>query len=276
MKNIDLEELKRIEFNLLVQFDEIANENGFRYTIAGGTLLGAVRHKGFIPWDDDIDISMPRPDYNKFIDYCKKEQTPFKLICHETDNRYGYLFAKIADKRTVIEEENGNRENAELGVYIDIFPIDGLGNSLEEAKEIFAKTSFKRELLVAANWKRYFRSKRRPLYQEMIRFPMYLISRFMSYEKLIKSIEKIYLNIDFNECKYVGCICGVYRLKDIFPQKVYSKYTKLEFEGRKFNAIADSDCYLSQFYGDYMKLPPIEKRKTHHTFKAYYKFQQTI
>ena len=123
-KAIELDQLKKIELGILQEVHNVCIEQGLRYSLAGGTLLGAVRHGGFIPWDDDIDIMMPRPDYNKLIEYCMNNETPFRLVSTETEKGYGYIFAKAVDQKTFIIEQNGNRGNADMGVYVDIFPID--------------------------------------------------------------------------------------------------------------------------------------------------------
>lgn len=271
---IELAELKTIELEILTNVANLCDSLGLRYSICGGTLLGAIRHKGFIPWDDDIDMFMPRPDYNKLISYCKNNETAFDLLCFETNPDYGYLFAKAMDKNTVIYEENGNPTNLDMGVYIDIFPIDGLADTYEESKKLFSKTSFKREMLVAKNWKRYFRSKTKAWYYEPIRFAFFVVSRFVSRKKLIASIQKQYAHIDFDSCKYAATVCGAYRLKEIMPMEVYQPYTELEFEGRKFKAMQAWDTYLKNIYGDYMQLPPEDKRVTHHTFQAFHRINK--
>ena len=106
MKMIDLEEMKKIELRTMEEIDSICKANGFRYSLCGGTLLGAVRHKGFIPWDDDIDIFMPRQDYDAFVKYCVENETPFALLCTETNSDYGYIYAKAIAKDTFIVENS--------------------------------------------------------------------------------------------------------------------------------------------------------------------------
>lgn len=268
-KELSLEELKQKELNLLIQIDQICRKQGLRYFLVGGTLLGAVRHKGFIPWDDDIDVAMPRPDYERFLSYCQVNCPQFLTLCSRFEPQYGYLFAKICDADTIMIEKNANKNNVQMGVYVDVFPIDGLGESEKSARKIFARTEFQRELLVAANWKRYFRSKTHAWFYEPIRFAFFLLSRFVNLKKLIASIEKKSAEYDFDKSKFCGALCGAYRKKEIMPKEIYSEYMELQFEGHPFFALKYYDYYLRHIYGEYMQLPPEDKRVTHHAFRAY-------
>jgi len=268
---ISLEELKKIELNTLIDVHNLCEELGLRYSLAGGTLLGAIRHGGFIPWDDDIDIIMPRTDYNKLIEYCQNNTTPFRLVCNETVNTYGYLFAKAVNPNTVIIEDTINRSNVEMGIYVDIFPVDGLADDFESAKEKFNEHRIRRELLVAYNWKHFFRSKTRSIIYEPIRLACYIISRFIDPQKMINKIQKQYAPENFDKCKYSASICGVYRTKEIIETQVYSEYRDIVFEGKTFKAMKNCEIYLEHLYGDYMQLPPEDKRVSHHMFKAYWK-----
>ncbi len=269
-KQIPDRELKNIQYEILTQLDALCKQLNIRYSLCGGSLLGAVRHKAFIPWDDDIDIIMPRPDYNALISYCKEKETVFRLISHETEKEYGYLFAKATAKNTVITDENCGTDKLSYGVYVDIFPVDALDDTREKSLKLFRKTDLLRNILIAKNWKRFFRSKSRSIIYEPVRLAFFILSRFFSKKFLISRIEKQYKK-DFGTTKYCACVCGSYRSKEILPTTVYEQYTELEFESGSFMALKNYDTYLTAIYGDYMTLPPKEKQVSHHSFTAYYK-----
>lgn len=285
MKKISSEELKQIQLNVLCQFRNICEKEGFRYSLIGGSLIGAVRHQGFIPWDDDIDVGMPRPDYERFISYCrnhldKKDDSdasyyiPFGIVSHELDKRYKDLSAKIFDKRTICVERFANRWNCEYGAYVDVFAIDAIADTYEEALKRMNKIRLYRELLIAAQWKRYEKSisdKKKSWFYELARFGCYILSRFIDADKNVIKTEKYFMNNDFEKTAFVALVNSPYRNKEIIPASVYKSYRTVVFEGEIFKAVEDYDTYLKAVFGDYMKLLPIEKRVTHHSFDAYWK-----
>lgn len=212
---------------------------------------------------------MPRPDYEKFKSYCFSHKTFFSLICNEINPQYGYMFAKLCNPNTSIYEENGNKFDIDMGVHIDLFIYDGMGDTFQAAKRAYKKSSLRREILVAANWKHFFKSKTHPLYYEPVRFLLFLISRPFKFTNLINRIESMYQACDFYSSKYVGNLCSGIRSRSVIERSIFDYYVELEFEGERFKVFKGYEFYLKNTYGDYMKLPPLEKRTTHHTFKAY-------
>lgn len=273
MKILTNQDIKQVSLQVLSEIDSICRENKIEYSLAYGSLLGAIRHSGFIPWDDDIDIFMRRADYEHFLKVaCDKNRT-FELKSIHTDDKYYYLFAKASSLDTKVVEENSNRFNCQLGVSIDIFPIDGLGNTEDEAKTHLKKHRFNRNIIVATNWKKFFRSKTRSVLVEPFRFMFFLISRLGKHRKLLSTIEDYYSSIDINKSLFCGnSVDNNYGDREILLSEVVSEYEDVEFEGRRYRKIKHHDEYLKTIYGDYMQLPPKEKRVTHHSFKAYWKY----
>ncbi len=273
MRQLTLEELKERELNLLIKIRDFCNQEGLRYYLCAGTLLGAIRHKGFIPWDDDIDIAMPRPDYDRLVELylAGKCDIGVKLLCVQTEPKYAYTFAKVWDADTLIIEKVGNRNQVELGVHIDIFPMDGYGKDEKEAIKNFKKTHLSMELLVAYNWKKFSRSRVHTILYEPARLILFLLSRFINSEKTVKKLESYYRAISFDESEYTSTIMSSYRANGIIPKKIFDGSIMVEFEGEMFSAPIGYHELLEQCYGNYMLLPPENKRQTHHTFDAYSK-----
>ena len=275
-KLIKQEQIKEIELKILKELVEICDEQSIRYRICGGTLLGAIRHKGFIPWDDDIDIMMPRKDYEKFIEYCNSHKTEFKLICHQNTDECYRLFAKFYDDKTEVEECENALNICKNGVWVDVFPLDGLGDSLQQAEKILKKTKLKRQLLDMSVWKsfklyrKYTTTTKKGFVYTLGRYILYLISRFTNKQRLIKKIEAQYKNIDFDSSVYCGAVCGAYGAKEIVERAYFDEFIEVEFEKMKLKAPIGYDKYLTSIYVDYMVLPPPDKRVSH-PIDAYYK-----
>ena len=271
MKKITLEEQKKIELDILKYTKKICDKNNLRYYLAGGTLLGAIRHKGFIPWDDDIDILMPRPDYEKFSEIMKNENNRYLLLTPEQDDYY-YLFNKLVDKNTILNEYWTNPIK-NMGVYIDIFPLDGFPDD-EKEYNIYADKLLKEYndltnsridgyKMAIYRWKRVVKC--------IIKYPLYFAKKIIPWKKrqlnLIDNMKKY----KYEDSKNVAFILSAYKKKEILNKKIYDDIILVQFEDEKFNAPSGYDDYLKALYGNYMELPPIEKRKTHHFFDAYWK-----
>ena len=271
MRKISDSDLKIIQFNILRNFKAVCDLINVNYSLIGGTLLGAVRHKGFIPWDDDIDVCMTRDDYRIFEDYCLSNKTDFVFLSNETEPNYGYLFAKLFDPNTIQNEFVGNRKQIEIGVHIDLFIYDAMADTYKDSIKTYNKSKILRELLIAANWKKYSKSKTHKWYYEPARLMLFVFSRFISYRKTIRIIEKMYINNSFSSKKYVANLSSDKRTKSIIESSCFEKYIELVFEGEKFKVFDRYEVYLNNMYGDYMTPPPENKRITHHSFEAFYK-----
>ena len=273
MQEIELSELKNIQLNILKYIKKICNENGLRYYLCGGTLLGAIRHGGFIPWDDDIDIFMPMPDYKKFIELFNENKidtenyilfNPYKI------KKYHYLFSKLVDKRTVLIENNSPKiEN--LGVNIDIFPICGLPN-VKEKRLLFIdslKESYDKFIKTDDSLWNYSKNKYKRILKTIIRYPYYILNKNKNMKNIILNMMEEY---SFDDSDFVAFYFTIYNIeREITRREVYSKTIDIKFEDDYFSAAVGYDEYLSNLYDDYMKLPPIEKRITHHDFKAFWR-----
>lgn len=256
MKNsklIGLKELQKLQLQILIDFDKICKKNNLKYFLAGGTLLGAVRHKGFIPWDDDIDVAMPRTDYNKLIKLSKELPEKYQLICPEKVKQYKILFSKIVYKK-YFEVEKGLKDN--YGIFIDIFPLDGLGNNKHKARIHAKKILIMRTIINICFLDNNLFSK----LLKKIHF------NNLTYRILMRTFNKY----NYHESKYVGSIAGGLRMLDeIFEYRVYSETMDMEFEGKIFKGMKYYDEYLTRMYGDYMKLPPKEKQVAEHNVEIY-------
>lgn len=252
MKKIDLIEYKRLLILLLKEIDTFCNEKELTYYLDSGTLLGAVRHHGFIPWDDDIDLAMPREDYEQFINTFNSKNG--EIISFKSNSQYFYPYAKVNYKRSkVIEVELPQIDG--LGVNIDIFPLDGMPNQLYLRR-------IHQDFLM-------FLNKTRALMVRIKRkVPCYLKPLFR-WKLLVFWIDKLGKKYSIKNSLFCGNIVATtVRHKEI-PIQCFNSTVYVDFEDGKYPAMSGYDEYLRRLYGDYMKLPPKEKQVARHNIEAY-------
>lgn len=269
MKVIDTPEMKQVLLDMLSELHRICEDNGLTYYLTGGTLLGAVRHKGFIPWDDDIDVLMPRSDYQKLLSLSDFffSNSDFGIVDLFKTPNYIYPYAKLVHNRTIAEEFVDNKTH--FGIWIDIFPLDNMSDNRKDAESLFYKIKKYRNFLQVKNVKN---SNDRVFYKTLALTVGKISTIFYSRFSILKKIDSLCRSYESTKMSKYVCVSsvGTYGIKEIMESDLYLKAVPLEFEGRIFNAPVGYINILSNFYGDFMKLPPKEKQVTHHSFNAYW------
>ena len=269
MKRMTLEEVKQVELEALKYLKKVCKKNNLTYFLCGGTLLGAVRHQGFIPWDDDIDVALPRIDYMKLLKIIE-DNGEYKILSPYNDNKYYFFFTKMVDKRTILIEKGSPKIN-KLGVNIDIYPLDGLPFKEPERFLNLIRREFinfffsRRDLYYTSN------TGLKRLLKIFLYFPKHIYLSKINWSKRKKNVLSLMEKYDFDKSKKVTFTLPRYGTKEIFDKEVFYKTVDVKFEGEYFSAPIGYDKYLSSLYCDYMKLPSEDKRKSHHYFRAYWK-----
>lgn len=262
-KNINIEELKSLQLQILDDIHTFCIKHKLRYFLAYGTLIGALRHQGYIPWDDDIDIMMPRPDYDKFIELYNQKDSPFRIVCLENNNDYDLPFGKVHDSRTLMVESMYNSKPT-YGVYIDLFPLDGYSD---------AKTVLKAQRLRnILNVKKAKLGKGRGFIKDCAIFFAKIMLIGTSVRKILLKMNKLARKEKYETADRVGYITCLGRGEsNIFPKKYFSNTILSAFEGREYCIPSNSHEILTSIYGDYMQVPNEEERISTHTFKAWWR-----
>ena len=254
-----LDGLKKVELNILKAFVDICDKLDLRYYVLGGTMLGAVRHQGFIPWDDDIDVGMPRQDYEILLAK-GQDLLPEGLFLqtHITDPDYPANFAKIRDSRTTFVESSLKNCHIDHGIYIDVFPLDFYPDTSVKAFE-------RKKLLLSLRITDAFSTTGMKTKTKMVR----CLSRVLypSIKGAVAKREQLFRSVTKGE--KIANHCGAWGKKEIVPAHGYGQGTDLTFEGMTVKVPDDYHSWLTQVYGDYMQLPPEEKRIPHHYVEAF-------
>jgi len=260
MTTITAEELRSIQLDLLRKTADFCERNGIRYYLCGGTLIGAIRHQGYIPWDDDIDISMPRPDYDRFIRIFNQPDNYYQVIEMSINKTYSLPFAKVHDTRTIVDELKYAKD--QYGVYIDIFPIDGVG----EDKQVFNILKW-RKILHTKKANYFQRTTRKKIINTLGKIILLPFSVHQILEKMDQEARKY----PFGSTPRAGIIINPYGISEIMDIHIFDKAIPKRFEDRDYMVPEGYDAWLRSIYGDYMQLPPENERHNPHVSIAYWK-----
>lgn len=245
LHRLSQDEVKKVQLNILKKLKECSIEYGIRYYLHAGTALGAVRHRGYIPWDDDVDVFVPIDDYLKLIHILENDKR-YKIISQfNTDYYYGWGFGYMIDCNTICDV-NKFPIQISLGQSIDLFPLYGIPED-EREKDIYINTVKNLESKCLISIKDEDRIN------------------------AINILNKFLLNYNYNECKLVGNVLMPAFVNDIYEKDILGNGLEMQFENLLLNIPEKYDLFLKQLYGDYMQLPPVEKRKGEHFYHTYFK-----
>ena len=261
-KKIDDDVMKKlhdVQIEILDEIVRVCDELGIDYYLIGGTLLGAIRHKGFIPWDDDVDLGMLREDYEVFISNAPSIlDDKYDLQCYETDDKCYFPFVKIRKKNTIFNEDEIKDLDVNKGIFVDIFPMEVISNPNSKKLRVDAmliKNIWEVVLLKTGVYKSA-KGTRHPFLSKAL--------SMFSLNYLKKWQMKLLRKQNSSKGNYVSILVGAYNYrKDTYKKSELIPTSKVLFEDKYYKSFANPDYYLKHLYGDYMKLPPKEKRVNH-------------
>lgn len=261
---INENECKSRLLELLCSFDQICKQNNLTYFLMWGTLIGAARHQGFIPWDDDIDVGMPREDYLRFAEICKNENESYRFLCDSNVPDYPLFFGKFTDKKTVIRSKFSNNFPG-VGLFIDVFPIDYCNVQEKHISKMSKKLLNYERMLNLSNMKQFW-----PARSKVKSAVKYILFRYAAFRgvtywkhKHQKLLENICSASENGTCTF--CVCGSWILRSEW----FSTAVSLTFENKRFMCPVGFDSVLAYRYGDYMKIPSVEKQVSVHDFDVF-------
>ena len=257
MASYDIDTLHAHILKIMLSVDRVCREHGVRYYCWAGTMLGAVRHKGFIPWDDDMDICMPRPDYDRFMAHAHEWlPQPLEALSIETSATFPGSFGKIVDSSTTLIERGHSDYVA--GIYIDVFPIDGISPNKLMQRVAVTRYKLLDKLLYFLHRDPYKHGR------GLAAWPILLLQKLFSHEWACRQLRAANLAYDYESSEYVLDYDDGF--SGIIRKKVLGTPLPVEFEGHEVMGVEHYDEYLRTKYGDYMKVPPHDHQRQHNFF----------
>ena len=266
MNQNDLRKLQLTELEILKEIHRICEKNKIQYWLTGGTLIGAIRHTGFIPWDDDVDIAMLRDDYNKFMQVASSALSDqFYLQNWHTDKKFGQSYSKIRKNNTILLEAGSEKVEIHHGIFIDIFVYDKYpDNKIDFMKVKFSMQVILRTIIVKCGFTPWKGVDKVSLYWWLYFIPFRFLAKFLKLNKMKDMHEKLVQVANSTGSKFIFNSCESDDEKHPIPYEYVSVILKHKFENQEFYIPAGYDKILRIFYGNYMLLPPKEQREGHH------------
>lgn len=267
-----MEEIQKVSFEILKVIKSICDKEHLNYGLAFGTLIGAVRYKGYIPWDDDVDIIMPRPDFERLMKYFNdnyKELQPYEPWNRSKHPDYPYTMTRIIDNRYILDIDN--EKPCGMGIFVDIYVLDGAGNSIEEARNLLKRTKIYPSSIFLSTRLKLKNGGTKGLIKNMIKPFFYAYVKLRGRDYFVKKLYEIIEGYDYDKCTYLACLEWDNTTGSATAKTDIENSVEVEFNGERFKAAANIDFYLTHAYGDYMTPPPLKDRVYHHLYKAYRK-----
>ncbi len=276
-QELSLQEIQHEMLNVVLKIDELCRLLNIRYCLAYGSLIGAIRHNGFIPWDDDMDVWMTKKDLDIFTEYClshEEELKPFKLCSRRNVKNYSYYIPRFANFDFKYVNTDPHQAQFDIGVFVDIYPIEGYGNTDAEAETIRKKCNIEAtlyDIYVNPNGKSWYKN----IFKKVIFYGIHVLfphNYWLIQENRLNNYLSSYPQLT---CKYVGCVrwdtrsSVKFKREDVFDESGQLLITKHTFAGTLLNIPSNYDAILKAEYGDYMQLPPEEKRNATHYYRMY-------